>query len=240
MLNKEKHALIMGQILKDIYSDIFLASLLGFKGGTCVYFFYDLPRFSVDLDFDLLSFEENKRQEVFIKIKNILVKYGQIKDSHIKENTIFYLLSYGDNDHNIKIEISTRDLIKNIKDFYELKEHLGTSLFIAKKDYMFSSKLVALIGRNNIAMRDVYDIYFFAKNNWVINSEIILLWTTKSIGEYLSDCIKTIEKIKENEILAGLGELVNEKEKKWIKESLREEVIFLLKNYKFTLQKTNI
>lgn len=34
MLNKEKHQLIMGQILKDIYTDISIASLLGFKGGT--------------------------------------------------------------------------------------------------------------------------------------------------------------------------------------------------------------
>jgi len=239
MLNREKHALIMGQILKDIYSDIFLASILGFKGGTCAYFFYDLPRFSVDLDFDLLYFKENKKQEVFIKIKDILIKYGQIKDSHIKENTIFYLLSYGNNDHNIKIEISTRDLIKNIKDFYELKEHLGISLFVAKKDYMFASKLIALIGRNNTAMRDVYDIYFFAKNNWLINNEIIFLWTGKRVVKYLLDCIGVIEEIKENQILAGLGELVGEGEKRWIKESLRQEVIFLLKNYKFTLQKIN-
>lgn len=238
MLNKERHSLIMGQILKDIYSDIFLASQLGFKGGTCAYFFYDLPRFSVDLDFDKIFFEENKKQEIFKKVENILMKYGQIKDSHVKENTIFYLLSYGDSEHNIKIEISTRDIIKNIKDFYVLKEHLGISLLVAKKDYMFSTKLLALKGRNNIAMRDVYDIHFFAKNNWDINSEIISSWTDKNVYEYLSDCIEVIEKIKENEILAGLGELVNEEEKRWIKKSLWQEVIFLLKNYKFTLQKT--
>ena len=45
----------MGYILKDIYADITINSLLGFKGGTCAYFFYNLPRFSVDLDFDLLE-----------------------------------------------------------------------------------------------------------------------------------------------------------------------------------------
>lgn len=50
MLNKEKHQLVMAQILKDIYSDIALASLLGFKGGTAANIFYGSPRFSVDLD----------------------------------------------------------------------------------------------------------------------------------------------------------------------------------------------
>ena len=60
----------MGRILKDIYSDIRIASLLGFKGGTCAYFFYDLPRFSVVLDFDLISFPNNDevKKEIYEKI----------------------------------------------------------------------------------------------------------------------------------------------------------------------------
>jgi len=68
MLNREKHQLIMGQILKDIYTNISISSLLGFKGGTCAYFFYDLPRFSVDLDFDLLEVNEKNQKLVFEKI----------------------------------------------------------------------------------------------------------------------------------------------------------------------------
>ena len=51
----------MGQILKDIYTDASISSLLGFKGGTCVYLFYNLPRFSVDLDFDLLTINEKNK-----------------------------------------------------------------------------------------------------------------------------------------------------------------------------------
>ena len=33
----------MGKILRDIYSDISISSLLGLKGGTAAYFFYGLP-----------------------------------------------------------------------------------------------------------------------------------------------------------------------------------------------------
>ena len=55
MFNPEKHKLIMVRILKDLYSDKDLGKILGFKGGTMAYLFYDLPRESVDLDLDRKS-----------------------------------------------------------------------------------------------------------------------------------------------------------------------------------------
>lgn len=221
----------MGEILKDIYEDITISSLLGFKGGTCVYFFYNLPRFSVDLDFDLLSPSEENQKLVSEKIKSILEKYGEIKDNRIKRYTIFGLLSYGDEDHNIKIEINTRELTPNIKEYYELKEYLGITMLVAKKSYLFTNKLIALTQRSKIAMRDVYDIYYFAKNNWDINANIIELRTGKTIKKYLIDCVALVEKIRENQLLQGLGELLNEKEKSWVKTKLKSETIFMLKNY---------
>jgi len=232
MLNKEKHQLIMGQILKDIYTDILIAPLLGLKGGTCAYFFYGLPRFSVDLDFDLLLPSEENQKLVFGKISSILSKYGEIKDQYIKRHTIFVLVSYGDVDHNIKVEINTRQFSKNIREYYEMKEYLGISMFVAKKDYLFGGKLSALTLRTETAMRDIYDIQYFAKNNWDINSEIIKDRTGKTVKEQLSDCIKVIEKVKDNQILQGLGELVSgEKEKEWIRNNLKADAIFMLKNY---------
>ena len=45
-----------------------------------------------------------------------------------------------------------------------------------------------------------------------------------------------IEKVKDNEILRGLGELIGEKEKAWVKASLRKETILLLKNYQSILK----
>lgn len=236
MLNKEKHQLIMGQILRDIYADTSIAPLLGFKGGTCAHFFYNLPRFSVDLDFDLFSTEATTQSWVFEKIKEILKKYGEIKDSHIKRYTIFMLLSYGDTDHNIKIEVSTRELIPHIKDYYELKEYLGISMLTAKREYLFASKLAALTSRSETAMRDIYDIWYFAKNSWDINPEVIKSRIGKTVKEHLSDCIVVIERIKDNQILQGLGELLNEKEKIWVKNNLRKEAAFMLKNYQSVLK----
>lgn len=231
MLNREKHQLIMGEILKDVYSDISLASLLGFKGGTCAYFFYGLPRFSVDLDFDLFPEDKTVQKFVFEKTIRILEKYGKIKDSYIKKFTIFILLSYGDSDHNIKIEINTRHWIKIMQDYYELKKYLGISMMVSKKDYLFASKLVALTERTEMAARDLYDIYYFLKNHWDINEEVIKIRTGKSIKEYLTDCAAFVEKIKHSRILHGIGELLGNKEKAWVKSHLKAELIFMLKNY---------
>jgi len=237
MLNKEKHQLIMGQILRDIYSNTSISSLIGFKGGTCAYFFYGLTRFSVDLDFDLFSSDEAAQKSVHEKIAGMLREYGEVKDNYIKRNTIFFLLFYGDADHNVKVEISVRILIPNIKERYEVKEYLGISMLAGKKDYLFASKLAALTDRRLLAMRDIYDIWFFARNNWDINAEVVKSRTGKTIKEHIADCISVIEAVKENEILRGLAELLTgEKEKVWVKTHLRSETLFLLKNYQSVLK----
>ena len=237
MLNKEKHQLIMGQILRDIYSDTSISSLIGFKGGTCAYFFYGLIRFSVDLDFDLFSSDEATQKLVYEKVGGMLGKYGEVKDKYIKRNTIFFLLSYGDADHNVKVEVNVRILMPDIKEHYEVKEYLGISMLAGKKDYLFASKLAALTDRRMLAMRDIYDIWFFAKNNWDINAEVVKARTGKTIKEHMADCIPVIEAIKDNEILRGLAELLpGEKEKVWVKANLRKETIFLLKNYMSALK----
>ncbi|MDD2248027.1 MAG: nucleotidyl transferase AbiEii/AbiGii toxin family protein [Tissierellia bacterium] len=76
MVSINKHKFFLIQILKDIYSDIELANCLGFKGGTALMFFYDLPRFSVDLDFNLL--DPAKEKAVYEKVRKILSKHGKI------------------------------------------------------------------------------------------------------------------------------------------------------------------
>lgn len=52
------HKNVLIKILKDIYTNPTLGPILGFKGGSAVYLFYGLNRFSVDLDFDLLQLEK--------------------------------------------------------------------------------------------------------------------------------------------------------------------------------------
>lgn len=227
----------MGSILRGIYDDTSISSLLGFKGGTCAYFFYDLPRFSVDLDFDLLSHDEDLRQRVCNNLEVMIKGLGVIKDRYIKYNTIFHLLSYGDTDHNIKVEVNTRMLIPNMKEGYEIRGNLGISMLVAKKDYMFASKLAALTTRKQTAMRDIYDVWFFAKNGWDINCEVVKARTGKTIKVHLADCIEIVKKVKDNEILRGLGELLSESQKDWVRTILRNEAILMLENYRSAFER---
>jgi predicted nucleotidyltransferase component of viral defense system len=94
-MDLDKHKYFMLQILRDIYSDLELANALGFKGGTALMFFYNLPRFSVDLDFNLLSPDKEKETEIFQKLRNILLKYGTIDDEAQKFFGPVLVLDYG-------------------------------------------------------------------------------------------------------------------------------------------------
>lgn len=222
-LNTGIHKNILLKILKDIYTDTSSGPVLGFKGGTAAYFFYNLTRFSVDLDFDLL--DKDQEEEIFEKLKNIVKKYGRIKDEKNKKNTLFILLSYSEKDYNIKIEVNKR----NFDSRYELKNYLGISMLVMKKEDMFAHKLVAMTERKGIANRDVFDVWFFLDNNWGINKKIIEKRTGIKFKNYIQKCIKLIEKLPKHRMLSGMGEVLDEKQKLWVKTNLKNDVLFLLK-----------
>jgi predicted nucleotidyltransferase component of viral defense system len=223
MLDRNVHKTILLQILKDIYTDSSLGPLLGFKGGTAANFFYDLGRFSVDLDFDLLN--GDKKAFVFEKIEKILHEYGAIKEKYRKKNTLLFVISYNEKSQNIKVEINQRIFGSR----YKLKNYLGIPMLIMVREDMFAHKLVAVLERKKIAHRDVYDIWYFLKNMWPINKEIVEKRTGINFKDHLKKCIAFVESLNDRNILSGMGELLDEKQKAWAKIHLRKETVFLLK-----------
>jgi predicted nucleotidyltransferase component of viral defense system len=223
MLNRNNHENTMRNILDDIYSHKELSNLLGFKGGTACYFFYDLPRFSTDLDFNLLNL--TKKETVFNLLPAILEKYGEITDKHIKTNTIFFYLSHTPQQSGIKIEISTRELEK-INNF-ELLEFYGTSYLVMKKQDIFANKLLALTNRHSATPRDLFDINFFFSQNWDISENIIQTISKQDLITYLNSLPDYIEKnFNQKNILMGLGELVNNQaQRDFIKNKLVSDTI---------------
>jgi len=217
------HKSIMLKILKDIYADTIIGSVLGFKGGTAAFMFYNLPRFSVDLDFDLLDSE--KEDYVFERIKEIISPYGQIKKADKKRFNLFFLLSYQEGSRNIKIEINRRDFGSR----YELKTYLGISMKVMVREDMTAHKLTAMYERLEKTNRDIFDVWFFLNNDWPINREIIEKRTNLSFREFLRKNISMLEKMSNKGILSGIGELLGEKQKIWAKANLKKDVLFLLK-----------
>jgi len=225
MLNQDKHKLVMFQILTEIFKDASLASVLGFKGGTACFFFYDLPRFSVDLDFDLILKESNEEKINIIsqKLEKIFKNANlKIKDKTLKRNTVFFLLSYEEESHNIKIEISKRDFPNT----YEIKDFYGLTAKVLTRPDIFAHKLVAATDRKKITSRDFFDILYFFKQRWTINEEIIILRTQKTLKEYLKYLANFIEKnLTSKNVLLGLGELLDEKQKIQVKNDLKKDLL---------------
>jgi len=225
-LDPSIHKNILIRILKNIYSDSTIGPFLGFKGGTAAYLFYDLPRFSVDLDFDLL--DPLKGEEVFEKIKSILKEYGDVKDARKKRFSFFCLLSYTSKAYgayNIKVEINCREFGSQ----YEVKSYLGIPMKVMVSEDMVAHKMVAMIERIGKTNRDIFDTWFFLEKNWHINEKIIETRTGLSMKHFLQKCIDELESMSNRGILSGIGELLNTKQKAWAKESLKNETIFLLK-----------
>lgn len=230
-VNYAKHKNILLQILKDIYSNTYIAPYLGFKGGTAAHLFYGLKRDSFDLDFDLLApseadgLDENKEQMVFEKIQKIVESYGKVIDSRVKKFNLLNVVSYDTKSQNIKIEVNRRDFGSR----YEVKTLLGISMLVMVQEDMFAHKLMAMLERVGKTSRDVYDVWYFLENNWPINKEIVERRSGVSFKEALQKCIDEIEKIKDRNLLVGLGESLTDSQKDWAKAKLKSETIFLLK-----------
>lgn len=223
MLDINTHKTILLQILKDIYTDTSLGPVLGFKGGTAAYLFYRLERFSVDLDFDLLDSEQES--SVYKKLEVILDQYGVIKEKHQKQHTLLFVLSYDDQSQNIKIEVNLR----NFGSSFQLKNYLGIPMLVMVREDMFAHKLVAMLERKKTANRDVYDVWHFLKNHWPVNKQIVEKRTRISFKDYLRKCLALVESLTDRNILAGMGELLDEKQKTWARANLKKDTIFLVK-----------
>lgn len=220
-----RHKYLMLQILKDIYSDALLASVLGFKGGTALMFFYQLPRFSVDLDFNLI--DVSREQEVFQKVRAILLKYGKIHDEAIKFYGPLLVLDYGAGERKLKVEISNRQYPNH----YEWKNLLGLNIRVMTEPDMFAHKLCALLDRTETTNRDIYDCWFFLNRRTAINREIVELRMECPLEEYLQRCIESLQQMPRRSLLNGLGELTDAQTKAFVRNKLLPETIQLMQMF---------
>jgi predicted nucleotidyltransferase component of viral defense system len=224
MLNRTRHEGYLRQIITSIFTNKTISKELAFKGGTCLYLFYGLDRFSTDLDFNAivnsLSLSEMEKE-----LKEIDIESSTFADKIL---TWFWILIYEKGSMGIKLEISKRPY----PDKYEQKQFFGVTVRCMTKDCMFAHKLCAITDRKKLANRDLYDALFMFKNNFPINEEIIKLRTGKTTKEYLIDLLDFVEQeVDTKNILEGLGEVLTEAQKDRAKSKLKPDLLFLIKNY---------
>ncbi|MDR0421360.1 MAG: nucleotidyl transferase AbiEii/AbiGii toxin family protein [Prevotellaceae bacterium] len=226
MIDIDKYRFLVIQILKDVYSDIELANCLGLKGETALMLFYDLPRCSVDLDFNLL--DHRKEKSVLEKIKNIVLQYGNIFDLAI----IFFgqtiTLSYGTGNRRMKIEISKQESGNS----YEIKNLLGINMRVMTVKDMLAHTLCDLSDSSVVFNRTVFDAWFLLNKNIQPNKDIVETKTKMYLKYYLQKCIDKLETVEDTELLDGMEEFVNMRVKNFINTRLRLETIKLLEHSK--------
>lgn len=216
-----KHRYFMMQVLLAIFRDKELSVQLAFKGGTSLLLFHQLPRFSTDLDFNLL--DETQAAEVFRKVRHILLKYGKIDDEALKFYGPILVLNYGGGNRMLKIEISTRQYDNH----YEIKTLAGTDVRVMTLPDMFAHKLCALGER--VTPRDIFDVWFFLHKNTGINPHIIQLRTGLDVTDYVTLCAERVRNTSPKTLVQGLGELLDGNvTKSFVKNSMIEETASLL------------
>lgn len=169
-----------------------------FYGGTALRIFYGLDRFSEDLDFTLLTKNENfNLDDYFDELSNFIESLGlsfeitskeknvnsQIKSAFLKGNTRQqFLIFYPKSDDNKLISSNEKIQIKFKVDINpplfantELKYRLlpfPYEVRVYDKPSLFPGKIHAVLARNwknRVKGRDLYDYIFYLSSNTLIN-----------------------------------------------------------------------
>lgn len=224
--DRQKHQRCLTTLLANIIKT--LSEKVAFKGGTCAFIFYDLPRFSFDLDFDLLSPLNQGEKD---KIREILENHGAILDANDKRYTLFYLFDYGKGIKKIKIEFNKRIWINNK---YKREWFLGLPILISDEATLLTNKLVALTDRKIAVARDLFDVCFFLEKGFPINENLIKERTNKDAQEYCKFLVEFIqEKFTSRNVLQGLGEALDNQQKIWVRTQLIDQTLAEIKELLF-------
>lgn len=214
MLNIETHKQQLSRILLALMGDKEIGAQLGFKGGTALYLFDELPRFSTDLDFDLMGEADLTLEK---KIRSIVEEYLTILDEKTKRFTWFWQGSYRKGETKIKVEINTR----KYPNHYEMRDFRGYGVRVMVKEDMLAHKLCAITDRKKLQNRDLFDAWWMLSKGWEANEEIIQLRMDMKLKAYWQILLEKLRALPvKYDVLAGLGEVMNQSQKDWAKAKL--------------------
>lgn len=102
-------------------------------------------------------------------------------------------------------------------------------MLIMVREDMFAHKLMAMMERVGKTCRDIFDVQYFAKQNWPINKKIIEERSGLSFKEALEKAILKLKTMNNRYILDSSGELLTDSQKDSVKAKLKKDSIFALK-----------
>lgn len=164
-----------------------------FTGGTALRFFYNLPRFSEDLDFDTPSLRFKDFLELLGHVKKGLREEGFSPEIITEERENLYVAEIYFKDLMKIYKITDKrglDMMVKIEAYkpsWKIQPEPGVislygynfSAILLEKGCLFSEKLCAFLKRTR--GRDIYDTLFLLKKKFPIDMEVLI--ANKIIGQ---------------------------------------------------------
>lgn len=223
------NGLNLGNAEKDYLIDIALLSIsrntkneLVFKGGTCLYKFHKLNRFSEDLDFSAVSKIEvdNLLTHIILDFERFGIKAIMHKKKEPHNSILITLRLEGPLFSGKSTTYSSIGIDINLKSSVDLEPEFlrynssypdiaEISVLCMKQEEIFAEKIRALMTR--IRARDLFDLNFLLEKNIHTNKKII----TKKMGYYSKQFnlnelilkIKSLEKAWKKELAGFTSEI---------------------------------
>ena len=236
------HKSYLNRLLMEIVDQPLLAQTLAFTGGSCAAMLGHLDRFSVDLDFDVLSSSDKDiLRQAFHKVFNHL---GLNVTSEF-ENILTFQLRYSSSSRkrsSIKVSATGIKIASNqyrVQYFPEIDRLINSQTI----GTMFANKLVAVTERyaqhSTIAGRDIYDIHHFFIQGYKYHQAVIQERTGLSPKEYFGKLIDFInEHVTQTIIYQDLNLLLPVQRFQQVRKVLIPETLSLLEGERKRLEAT--
>ena len=152
---------------------------LAFQGGTALRFLYDLPRFSEDLDFALERSKENFDIRKFLdKIQRDFEKENYMVQLKVNTKKVVHsafirfpglLYELGLSAHrnqvlSIKLEVDTNPPVGAGLETTVIRRHVTLQLQHHDRSSLMAGKLHAVLQRDYVKGRDIYDLFWYLSN----------------------------------------------------------------------------
>ncbi len=230
------HKVQMYRLLTAILNHNWLSSQLVFKGGTCAALRGWLDRFSVDLDFDLIS--KTTKNQAKTEILDIVKRLNfEIKDQ--SQHHLQFFLKYDSpplTRNTLKLEINDQVSPHNRSELANLDE-LNRLALCQTQSTMVANKLIACLGRlkntGKIAGRDFYDLHHFLSQGFAIDWLIVEERSGQSPQAYLTSLIHYLENdLTDEKLYEDINPLLPSNQIKSSVMHLKEELLWLLRGLK--------
>lgn len=235
------HKSWLNRVLIEVADDKQLSQLLIFKGGTCASMLGYLNRFSIDLDFDIVT--QGDPTQVTQLLQLLFSRLGlRVKNS--SPQAPLFILGYPSltsQRSTLKLSVST-ELISSNQTQTSLFPEIDRYLSHQTVETMFAHKLVAVMNRYqrhaSLAGRDIYDIHHFFLTEQSYLGAVIQARTQTTVVEYLTQLSQFIQtRFTQVIVDQDINLLLSSTQFQQIRKVLLPETISLLKQEAASLER---